>query len=89
MEGDGANPKRLANGRSPEWSPDGQHIAFVSDQVGIASIFLWIGMAEISDYWLREGIILLVRFKAGGIRCREVDNTLGTDETGTHFDSSD
>ena len=40
MEADGANPKRLANGRSPEWSPDGQQIAFVSHQEGIDSIFI-------------------------------------------------
>ena len=40
MEADGANAKRLAKGRSPEWSPDGQHIAFVSRQEDIEGIFI-------------------------------------------------
>jgi TolB protein len=40
MDADGANPKRLANGRSPERAPDGQQIAFVSRQDDIEGIFI-------------------------------------------------
>ena len=33
-------PSDLLRGRSPEWSPDGQHIAFVSRQEDIEGIFI-------------------------------------------------
>ena len=41
MEADGANPKRLANGRSPEWSPDGQQIAFCITPKGYRQYFYY------------------------------------------------
>jgi len=44
MRGDGSDPVRLtddpANDMFPTWSPDGQHIAFVSDREGNREIFV-------------------------------------------------
>jgi Tol biopolymer transport system component len=35
MDADGGNKQRVASGFSPSWLPDGQHIAFLSNQTGI------------------------------------------------------